>query len=173
MLGKAIVAGLVLSVASGAGTDHEKERHCVARVVGKKDDGELILSSPKCYPTFAEAMADASEGALELDESVPGSVLASDARVKATVSSFTLGVHYDGFSGTGSSISIVGSDCGGGWWNATGFWNNRISSSYNGCYRLTHYDGSNKTGSSEATVGSGAVHNLTYMNNRTGSVSYS
>jgi hypothetical protein len=88
------------------------------------------------------------------------------------LSSFTLGIHFDGFNGTGSSISVAGSSCTGGWWNTGTTWANRISSSYNGCARLRHYDLANKGGSYQDTYGAGTTDNLSTMDNRSESVSY-
>jgi len=141
-------------------------------VVATEGDGELVLSPPHCYGTFSEAMLDASDGRLRLPVGTPGSIVFSDSKVGVTVASFTLGIHYDGYGGSGSSISVVGSSCAGGWWNTSGFWDNRISSSFNGCYRLKHHDGPNRTGGFESTTGSGSIHDLTFFNNRAESVSY-
>jgi len=168
-----VIAGPTAPVfASTVPDGGERASHCVVNVIATEDDGELVLSKPRCYGTFSEAMVDASDGRLRLPAGTPGSVVFSDSKVGVKVASFTLGVHYDGYGGSGSSISVVGSSCAGGWWNTSGFWDNRISSSFNGCFRLTHYDGPDRTGGVESTTGSGSVHDLTFMNNRTESVSY-
>lgn len=150
-----------------AGTDIES--HCVVRVLGQGWNGELWLSAPVCFDTLASAFEAAAS---------PG--LAFGARPERTAGtdsyellSFTLGTHFDGLNGTGSSISVVGSSCGGGWWNTGATWANRISSSWNGCYRLRHHDGPGASGASADTVGAGSTHNLPgAMNNKTESVSY-
>jgi hypothetical protein len=149
------------------------ERHCVVEVVDQHADGELILSAPRCFGSFAEAVADASNGTVLMDAEASGAVLFSDPTIdEALLASFTLGIHFDGLNGSGSSISVVGSACTGGWWN-TGFtWANRISSSWNGCYRLRHHDYPNKQGASESTIGAGATHNLSALSNSAESVSY-
>jgi hypothetical protein len=151
----------------------EVETHCVVEVVGQRASGGLVLSEPRCYSSFSGAVFDASGGAFQLGAGSSGAVLFEDGSTTASVlASFTLGVHFDGFNGSGSSISIVGGSCTGGWWNTGTTWANRISSSWNGCYRLTHHDGANKTGASESTVGVGATRNLSVLNNRAESVSY-
>jgi hypothetical protein len=67
---------------------------------------------------------------------------------------------------------VVGGSCSGGYWNTGSTWANRISSSWNGCYRLRHHDGPSKTGTYADTLGPG-THNLpSHMNNKTESVSY-
>ena len=38
------------------------------------------------------------------------------------MSTSTLGRHFDGFNGTGSSISVIGANCTGGWWNTGPTW---------------------------------------------------
>lgn len=150
------------------------ETHCVVTVVGQLHDGELILDEPRCHPSLAEALLDASGGTVRLDPGAPGSMLFGGSGVdEGLLASFTLGIHFDGINGSGSSISVVGSSCNGGWWNTGATWANRISSSWNGCYRLKHHDGPNKTGASESTLGIGATHNLSAaLNNKAESVSY-
>lgn len=88
------------------------------------------------------------------------------------LSTFTLGTHFEGLNGTGSSISVVGGDCTGGYWNTGLTWANRISSSWNGCYRLRHYDLPNKSGPWVDLVGSGTKNLPSIMNNKTESVAY-
>lgn len=124
------------------------ESHCVVVVVGQEKSGELVTTDPVCLET--EGLA---------------SLLA--------LATFNLGIHYDGLNGTGSSISVVGASCTGGWWNTPSAWDNRISSSYHGCAALRHYDLPNKGGSVQLTTGIGTIKNLTTLNNRTESVSYS
>lgn len=151
----------------------DEESHCVREVVGQKADGELILSEARCYSSFMLAALDVSGGEVVLDHDATGEGLFDGGAEGSSLASFTLGIHFDGYNGSGSSISIVGTDCSGGWWNTGGSWANRISSSKNGCYRLTHHDYPNKVGDFESTVGAGATHNLSSsMNNKTESVSY-
>lgn len=170
------IAALVLFLVPAAGSSGAVaagEQHCVIDVVEQLLDGELILSEPRCYSTFAEAMDDASAGKLDLATSTSGRVLWSAPEVGDLASTFTLGIHFDGYWGAGSSISVVGSSCTGGWWNTTSAWDNRISSSWNGCYRLKHHDLPNKGGTTGSTTGAGSTHNLpSFINNRAESVSY-
>jgi hypothetical protein len=166
------VAALMTLAVPAAIARHDAEEHCVFLVTDQAPDGELTLAPLGCSPTFAEAMAVASGGALSLSLDTPGGAVFSDTAVAEAVSSFTLGIHFDGYNGTGSSITVVGTSCSGGWWNAPAWFNNLTSSSYNGCYRLAHYDYANLGGASAHTVGAGATHNLTTFNNRTGSVQY-
>lgn len=165
---------LVVSCLSGtAAFEAPVEEHCVANVVSQMPDGELILGEPRCYPSFAEAMFDASGGALTLDADATGSVLWTDPGAGVLASTFTLGTHFDGYGGAGSSISVVGSGCTGGWWNTSVSWSNRISSSWNGCYRLKHHDLPNRGGTVASTIGAGSTHNVpSFMDNKTESVSY-
>lgn len=102
-------------------------------------------------------------------EFVIGSVQCFDTFSAAT---FTLGIHYDYYNGAGTSKTVVGSSCSGGYWNTPSSFSNRISSSYNGCRTLVHYDDPGMGGSSATTVGAGQVHNLTWFNNRTESIRY-
>ena len=173
----AVIAALIPHPAASSSTlvDTAGESHCVVNVVDQKPDGELVLSSPTCFDTLIAAMDFASDTATTINtETVPeeGSRLASTPNPQP-MATFTLGIHYDGYNGTGSSITVVGGSCTGGWWNTGGTWANRISSSYNGCYRLRHYDNPNKTGAWVDTTGVGQTDNLPWiMNNRTESVAY-
>ena len=147
--------------------------HCIATVVDQRSDGELVTSDAECFGTFAEAMSFASGGKVDLDLDTPGSAVFDDEIVGKLASSFTLGIHFDGYGGSGSSIGIVGTSCSGGYWNALGFWANRISSSFNGCYHLRHYDEASRVGSYFNTYGGGQIDNISsWFNNRTESVAY-
>lgn len=147
----------------------EVEQHCVYFVVDQTADGELIMGGEECFATFAESALRA-RGANQLSADGAPQMFVNHGGV--ATASFTLGIHYDGYNGAGSSITVVGSSCSGGWWNTPAWFDNRTSSSYAGCYRLRHYDGPNLTGASHTTYGSGTIHNLTYFNNRTESVQY-
>lgn len=142
------------------------ESHCVLFVVDQHEDGEFVMSSPQCFDDEAAAAKLVSEGYDASEDAQRG------VRGVVASSSFTLGKHYDGSNGSGSSVTIVGSSCSGGWWNTSSSWDNRISSSYNGCGRLRHWDYPNKAGASESTYGAGTTDNLGFMNNKTESVSY-
>ncbi len=148
------------------------ETHCVVDVVDRLRDGELVTGPARCYSTFAEAMLDASDGTLQLPADASPSKVLDSGSLAPTASSFTLGIHFDGASGTGSSISITGSSCTGGYWNTGTAWANRISSSWNGCARLRHWDNPSKTGAYQDTFGAGTTDNLTTLNNKAESVSY-
>lgn len=148
------------------------ETHCVVNVVDQAVDGELITGPVRCYATFAEAMYDASNGTLALAEDTTGSDVFAGGVQAVQVASFAIGIHYDGASGTGSSITVSGSGCTGGFWNTGSAWANRISSSWNGCGRLRHWDLPTQGGASENTFGAGTTDNLTSLNNKVESVSY-
>jgi len=170
-----LVVTMVLGVvaAAGAAADPLAESHCVVRVVDELPSGELVTTSPECYSTLAAAVTAAAGGRYRAPAGLSGRDLFLDPSVGASVASFTLGIHFDGRYGTGSSISVVGSSCTGGWWNTGAVWANRISSSWNGCYPLRHHDLPNRSGSRVDTVGSQATHTLpSWMDNRTESVSY-
>ena len=165
-----LAAVVVVTVALPAGG--APVEHCVVEVVDQKPDGEFVLSQPVCFKRGSDAFAYASGGFTTLE---PGDSVQSPRAGGGFMSlsgSFALGIHYDGFNGTGSSITVMGSSCTGGWWNTSSAWDNRISSSYNGCQRLTHHDLPNKAGASESTTGSGTTDNLGGLNNQAESVSY-
>ncbi len=155
-----------------AGARPPAEEHCVISVVGEAPDGELLTELVGCYDSFASAMSVASGGAMSLDAEAAGDVVFTDPEAGMLASTFTLGIHYDGFNGTGSSITVVGSSCSGGYWNTPWWFDNRISSSYNGCYHLTHYDYPYMSGVAYHTYGAGQIDNLGWFSNRTESVRY-
>ena len=128
--------------------------HCLTRVTGKSPSGELQLSTPACYATFATVLLKAGGG----------------DGVVALSGDFIIGTHYDGANFTGASISVQGSDCYGGYINLTGWWANRVSSTINGCPQIDHYFWPNLGGPSEATTGFGG--NLFWLNNLSESISY-
>ncbi len=168
-----VLMTVVPAIADRPGAAAPDETHCVTDVVTQAADGELVVGAERCYGSFAEAMLDASDGAVALSASVKGDVMFQSESVQQLAAWFTLGIHYDGYNGTGSSITIKGSSCSGGYWNATGWWRNRISSSYNGCYHLKHHDLPNRAGSTYHTYTKYQIDNIAYwMNNRTESVSY-
>lgn len=169
----AVVAATVLgSEVTAADSDEE---HCVVVVVGQEDDGEFQTTEPVCFGTEAEAALWAVAIPVETFRShveAPVSKPAASGAQGVTLASVTIGRHYDGADGSGSSIRIVGTSCSGGHWNTGSTWANRISSSYNGCARLRHYDKPGKSGAYEDTYGKGQTDNLSTLNNRTESVSY-
>lgn len=144
------------------------EEHCVVFVVDQEPDGKLITTDPVCFPSQNETDA---YGRTWL-RSVSPAAVSPVRRTGLALASFTLGTHYDGANGTGSSISVVGSSCTGGYWNTPSNWDNRISSSFNGCARLRHWDLPSMVGSVQDTYGAGSTHNLSSMDNKTQSVSY-
>lgn len=161
--------GMLVLPLPAAGAPSE---HCVVEVVDQKPDGELITTRPVCFRSSADAVAYASGGLVTLKPGQNVPTLVANGGLQSTSGSFAIGIHYDGFNGTGSSITIMGSTCGGGWWNTSASWDNRISSSYNGCQRLAHHDYQNKGGPSQSTIGAGTTHNLGTLNDRTESISY-
>ncbi len=166
------LAAAVIAGSLGPATPAVVEQHCVVEVVGQAEDGELIMSDPVCFAGFAEAMSYASSGELALPDQIEGSAVLVDAAVAAAVSSFSIGIHYSDYNGGGSSMTISGSACTGGYWNATGWWANRIKSSYNGCPRLRHYDSPNLGGASQTTYTAGQIDNLSALAGKVESVQY-
>ena len=177
----AAIAAIVL-VPSPAGADPGPEQHCVVVVDGGGGKGpELEVIDQRCFDQFSEVL-DAVGAPADIRENVtsPDELSSSDMRRLAPTpgserpptysASAIIGIHYDGFSASGSSFSVSGSNCAGGYLNVSTAWNNRISSTVNGCPTIRHVDGFNLVGTSESTTGGGG--NLSYMNNRTSSIQY-
>jgi hypothetical protein len=129
------------------------EQHCVVRVTSHDADGRMRTTDPTCAATRTDALRKA------------GVSLAATAEADHPI-----GVHYDGFGYTGSSLTVVGADCTGGWLNMPAGWSNRISSTMHGCPRIRHFDGYNLVSPEQTTLAPGA--NLLAMNNRTSSIQY-
>ena len=143
----AVTATTVLDVGRGAAATPTIE-HCAVRVTGMDPDGRLRTTAPACSSDRASALRAAG----------------------ATSSDVPIGVHYDGPSLTGSSFTVIGSSCSGGWLNLNSLWINRVSSTENFCPRIRHFDGYNLSGASEYTFAPGG--NLTSLNNATNSIQY-
>jgi hypothetical protein len=157
-LGTAVAAAVVTVPAAAEPPARPADRHCAVVVVGQKPSGELVTTEPACADSQSAAVAEATSAAAGSDSPT------------ASSSTFTIGVHYDGFNWTGSSFSVVGDDCSNGWLNLNTSWINRVSSTLNGCPRIRHYDFWDLAGATEDTTGSGG--NLTTLNNKTNSIQY-
>lgn len=157
---------LSLGVASSDSVDAQPmaEEHCLVEIVGVNDGGRFETDEPVCYPTLAEVLVELGE--------VPSFRSRSTVDVDAVVAaaSTTLGVHWDGSNRTGSSITISGGTCGGGYVNLSSSWTNRISSTLNSCPSVVFWDGFDKTGSNEST--NSASTNLGALNNASNSIGY-
>lgn len=197
-----LAATLIATPAAHGIVTEPGEEHCVLDIVDQLLDGELITAPPICFPTFAEAMDFIGVGGpddplggitngAQLMKVRPdlGDPIVSPVRIVPAAAprgewmavryshTRVLGIHFDGRYGSGSSVTVVGSSstaCSGGYWNASSYWRDRISSTYNGCYRLTHYTGRSTSGSAFNTYTRGQTDTLSsWIDNRTESVRYS
>jgi hypothetical protein len=153
--------------------DAAPQKHCVVTVLGEKPSHEFRTTPRACFPTWKEAM-DATGIPGAANRIAPGvnteELQEADA-VFAASGEFIIGVHYDGFGLSGSSLTVVGVDCSGGYLNTSSYgFSNVISSTANGCYNVAHYDNANLGGAGETTTGFGG--NLSSLNNRTESIQY-
>ncbi len=170
-----VLAVTLILAAVGQASAAGGEEHCVIEVVGRRVSGEFITGTERCFDTFAEAIATATHGEVLLPAGTDGSVVFTDEEIAGPLASVVIGIHYDGSGGSGASVTITGaagSACVGGHWNTGTAWQDRISSSYNGCARLAHYALPNKGSFLENTTGVGTTKNLTVANNKVRSVSY-
>jgi len=178
-LGAIVVAGQASALARVApSTPTAAAPHCLARVTGSAPSGELQLSTAACYATFAEVLQNAGYVVTNkkitpteaLEQGFIGLKAPGSGGALSLSGGGIIGTHFDGFNSTGSSFSVWGSDCYGGYINLTGFWANRVSSTLNGCPVVVHYYWPNLGGSSEALYGSGG--NLSSLNNLSESIAY-
>ena len=126
------------------------EEHCVLVVLDQAPDGELRTTDPVCSTTRAGALQRVGTATLLAD--------------------FPIGVHYDGAGFTGSSVTVMGSSCIGGWLNLPGSWNDRISSTLNGCPTIRHYQHVYLTPPSATTYSPGG--NLGALSDEVSSIQY-
>lgn len=175
LLVAAAVAAASFIVAPRLTTTAEAAQHCAVEVLGQADTGELIVSDPVCVSgdDAARASLYAAAGISGESTNVVLANSGSDVRVTelAAAGASILGVHYDGINFGGSSFAVFGSNCLGGYINLSSSWINRVSSTDNVlCTRIKHHDYYNTGGSYQSTWGSGG--NLSYMQNRANSISY-
>ena len=156
------------AVHNEAGAAERVDEHCVVHVTGIQRSGQYLTGEPVCYPTLVEAL---SEAGVPLDASRAGAGFGDIERSGAiALADRTIGIHWDGSNRTGSSITISGGECSGGFVDLSSAWVNRISSTWNACPATRFFDGFGKTGDSEQT-GLLTV-NLGGLNNRANSISY-
>ena len=150
------------STVAASPTEPDTESHCVLEVVDQEATGELVTAPPVCFGTLAEALEYADGSPLGRDDASSNDL--------AAAASMVLGVHFEHQDRTGSSITVSGTDCSGGYVNLSAAWINRISSTQNGCGTVTFFDGFGTSGASEVT-GSSTV-NLKALNDIANSVQY-
>lgn len=161
-----LVLGLALGINLPEQAQASEQEHCVIFTDGTDKIGNLIVTDTECYDTYAQVLE--ATGATN----VPSSLTPATAGEYLLLTSI-IGTHYDGSNATGQSFSVVGDDCNGGGLPVPIGWNDRISSTTNGCPTVTHYEHNNYTGSAYNTFGPGTNTNITgYMNNKTSSIKY-
>ena len=107
--------------AGATSSDSETEiTHCVVSVIDQLESGEYVLSDEECYSDFSSAMESVGLGE---SADTPAKAEAAALSIQST-----LATHYDGASYTGSSFSVLGINCLGGYVNMSASWDNRVSS---------------------------------------------
>lgn len=157
---------LTTTFAATASPAGATETHCYAAVVDQLPSGEYVLSDPECF----EDMTAVYQAAADAVSAKAGSTKQASAIAALSIQS-TLATHYDGASFTGSSFTVSGVNCAGGYVNMTATWDNRVSSTSSSfCPRIRHWTNTNASGSSQDTTPSG---NLTSpVNNAVSSIQY-
>jgi hypothetical protein len=142
-----VVAGCLVGpgAAVALGATRPTERHCSVTVVGEKPSGELQTTPPVCTTgDQPQALGTASAQS-------------------------TIAIHYVNANFSGSSYTVQGTGCTGGYLNLPADWTNVISSTWSTC-TATHFDLYYLGGDSQSTTGSAVLGPL---NDRTNSVRYS
>lgn len=153
----ALVIGTAAIAASPAGATSKAAavalqpgRNCVITIAPLLPGQAIsMMSAPRCYATFAEAIADATNGRVQLPESAGATdITAATLAPTIATSSTIIGIDWINSGYTGSSLTwqvsnSVGCTTGLSYQsNVTGSWNNVISSSkaFAGCGVNPHYD---------------------------------
>jgi hypothetical protein len=165
----ALVAPATANNASAAPADH-----CLVTVAGKDKSDNFIVKSTTCFTSFSAVLRSAGI------RNVPDLLSPADPLAKALIQTqaafgvqSVIGVHFDASNGSGASLTVNGSNCIGGGLNVSLSWNDRISSTLNGCPTIIHYENTNYAGSTFTTFGAGnTTPILGYMDNRTSSIKY-
>ena len=159
LLTSALTLGAVSGgAASAAKTPTAGTQHCLARVIGRRASGEFQLSTPVCYATYTAVLEHV------------GQPVADKGVTTMSGGTFIIGTHYDGLNLTGSSFSVEGVDCYGGYINLTGWWANRVSSTWNGCPLIHHFYLQDLGGTWETTTP--GDRNLSALDNLSESIQY-
>ena len=143
-------------------TESAANTHCVVQVLGVQDSGEYILTEPTCVSGGDQARADLYLAMGASGESINVTLAASGSDVRVTELAAAveiLGVHFDAWGYGGSTFSVVGSNCLGGYLNLSSSWINKVSSTDNVlCTRIKHHDNYNTGGSYQSTWGRSEEH---------------
>lgn len=186
----AVTAAASVSTASAHATvAPAAEEHCVIETaLPKAGSDELQIVATSCFDRFDDVLevldapqeivdrVDQPDQLTSADmaalgpEATAGAAPETSEEPKALTSTFTIGVHYDATSAAGTSISVTGSNCSGGYINLSAAWNNRVGATKNGCPVIVHWDGFNIVGTNQQTTAPGGP--LTFMDNRTSSIQY-
>jgi len=172
LLAALAIAGTVPGIQAAA-AQTPSEQHCVVEVVGQQPDGEFITTPAVCYPSFDQVLnyIATRTASTSLRSSALIAAVTPEGRV-STSGTFILGTHYEYRNYGGSSFSVVGVDCAGGYLNLNNTaWNNRVSSTRNGCPIIRHWSEPYLQGNSSDLQWPGG--NLpSSMDNQTSSIQY-
>lgn len=148
----------------------DKTQSAVLSVYDSNNDGTYEYTM-KCYDTVGDSLHAVSPS---ISANVTLATLGTALTPSVALSDGIIGIHYDSYNGTGSALTVNGSACTGGGLNVPLAWNDRISSTYNGCGTIQHFENTNYGGASYTTFGSGSVTSFSgaYMDNRTSAIKY-
>lgn len=165
------VSAVIISVAVPLPASAEAKTpgsHCLLTVTGKDAKNIFTTAPERCFATFAEVLKAAG------GQNIPDGITPALAKTVAVFSTTSIiGVHYDANNGTGASLTVNGTNCSGGGLNVPLAWNDRISSTINGCPTVVHYEVTNYAGGTYATYGVGTLSAIIgFMDNKTSSIKY-
>lgn len=133
-------AAVAFPLAHAGAAAQPKTTNCSMSVIGQADDGELVTTAMSC----------------------------SAGPIAMAAASYPIAVHYKDPNFGGSTLTIYGDGCTGGWLNMPTGWNDVISSTISSCI-VDHYDGYFMLGNVQTL----SYGNLSYpLDNKTGSARY-
>lgn len=176
-----VVSSLLVGLSSAKG--ESAEFHCVVMLAGAEQAGEAASTSgATCFELFADAIAFATSGSVELSSNAKPADLTSDLLDQsAEVQSLTvIGVLFDGANHSGASYTYTTSNPRGcldgasfAWSYVGSAWNDRTSSArtFQGCrgYLFEHVG---YGGVYISCIGTNSCYTLGVMDNRTSSIKF-
>jgi hypothetical protein len=183
LVASVVLAAVAIPVPASAEsqTPSDATPHCLLKINGKEvtDNnkmGTFTTEPMRCYATYAEVLRKAGPAVVADNiKATPAELLKPDALSKLNLlqADSVIGIHFEYANGTGATLTVSGSNCSGGGLNVPIAWNDRISSTLNGCPTIVHYENTNYALSSYSTYGAGSLQNITgYMDNKTSSILY-
>lgn len=139
-------------------------RYCIVEATKPVPGVPTPVAVPRCYDSLdASYVAAGIDPADPTGRRRPVSTPSAPKMVGAAFPNQALAYHYKNLNGLGESLTVYGTDCGGGIVNFGAGWNDVFQSTKQGkCSQVKHFVNSEASGSSQIT--SGGTHAMTNLN---------